>query len=230
MKYTHLVPRKWGQSIHFDFRHQIPTDLISYFGGKRQFQISLNNVSTRETLLVSQSLKILVQELFSDIRSGMKDLTLEDIKEILRIEVRESILHSHHVDLGIPKYDSMKKIESVETISSRETKMRKSILTDLKGVESTVDEKLQTILESLDIEFEKGSVNYKSLRRSFIDLSLLRYEQTRGLINESGREDDDFRKEVDRKLKMNLFPELTGDTQSPVEQVPVQQQIPTDQG
>ena len=76
MKYTHLVPRKWGHSIHFDFRHKIPTDLVSYFGGKRQFQISLNNVSTRETLLVSQSLKILVQELFSDIRSGMKDLTI----------------------------------------------------------------------------------------------------------------------------------------------------------
>ena len=230
MKYTHLVPRKWGHSIHFDFRHKIPTDLVSYFGGKRQFQISLNNVSTRETLLVSQSLKILVQELFSDIRSGMKDLTLEDIKEILRIEVRKSILHSHHVDLGTSKYDSMKKIESVETISSRETKMRKSLLTDLKGVESTVDEKLQTILESLDIKFEKGSVNYKSLRRSFIDLSLLRYEWTKDLINESGRDDDDFRKEVDRKLKMNLFPELTGDTPSPVEQVPVQQQIPTDQG
>ena len=66
MKYTHLVPRKWGHSIHFDFRHKIPTDLVSYFGGKRQFQISLNNVSTRETLLVSQSLKILVQELFSE--------------------------------------------------------------------------------------------------------------------------------------------------------------------
>ena len=230
MKYTHLVLRKWGQSIHFDFRHKIPTDLVSYFGGKRQFQISLNNVSTRETLLVSQSLKILVQELFSDIRSGMEDLTLEDIKKILRIEVRKSILHSHHVDLGTSKYDSMKKIESIETISSRETKMRKSLLTDLKGVESTVDEKLQTILESLDIKFEKGSVNYKSLRRSFIDLSLLRYEWTKDLINESGRDDDDFRKEVDRKLKMNLFPELTGDTPSPVEQVPVQQQIPTDQG
>jgi integrase len=160
----------------------------------------------------------------------MEDLTLEDIKEILRIEVRKSILHSHHVDLGTSKYDSMKKIESVETISSRETKMRKSVLTDLKGVESTVDEKLQTILESLDIKFEKGSVNYKSLRRSFIDLSLLRYEWTKDLINESGRDDDDFRKEVDRKLKMNLFPELIGDTPSPVEQVPVQQQIPTDQG
>ena len=75
------------------------------------------------------------------------------------------------MDLGTSKYDSMKKIESIETISSRETKMRKSVLTDLKGVESTVDEKLQTILESLDIKFEKGSVNYKSLRRSRIILS-----------------------------------------------------------
>ena len=230
MKSTYLVPRKWGHSIHFDFRHRIPSDLISHFGGRRQFQISLNHVSSRETMLVSLALRNLVQELFSEIRSGMRDLSLEDIKEILRIEVRKSILHSHHVDLGTSKYDSMKKIESVETISSRETKMRKSLLTDLKGVESTVDEKLQSILESLDIKFEKGSVNYKSLRRSFIDLSLLRYEWTRGLINESGRDDDDFRREVDEKLKMNLFPELAGRTSTPVKQVPVNQELPSDRG
>ena len=47
--------------------------------------------------MVSLSLKNLVQDLFSDIRNGMKDLTLEDIKEILRIEVRKSILYSHQV-------------------------------------------------------------------------------------------------------------------------------------
>ena len=97
MKNTHLVPKRSGSSIHFHFRSKIPKDLVSYFGGRKQFQVSLHNVSSRETLLVSLSLKNLVQDLFSDIRNGMKDLTLEDIKEILRIEVRKSILYSHQV-------------------------------------------------------------------------------------------------------------------------------------
>ena len=112
------------------------------------------------------------------------------------------------MDLGTNKYDSMKKIESVETISNRETDLKKSVLTDLRGVEESVDQKLQSILESLDINVDPKSVNHKRLRRSFIDLYLLRNQWTKDLINETGRTDDDFRREVDEKLKMNLFPEL----------------------
>ena len=44
--------------------------------------------------------------------------------------------------------------------------------------------------------------------RSFVKLYLLRYDWIKDLINETGRVDDDFRREVDDKLKMNLFPEL----------------------
>ena len=110
MKERNLVPRKWGNSLHYDFRHRIPPDLVSHFVGRRQFQISLNNVSNNETILVSQNLKKILLKLFSDVRSGMKDLSLDDIKEILRIEVRKSILHSGHVSEGHNEiFDSMKK-------------------------------------------------------------------------------------------------------------------------
>ena len=71
-----------------------------------------------------------------------------------------------------------------------------------------LDEKLEKILLSLDIEFDNQTVNYKQLRRYFIDLYLIRFEFTRNLINETGRTDDDFRIEVEEKLKVELFPEL----------------------
>ena len=209
MKRKNIVPRRWGNSLHFDYRHRIPIDLVSRFDGRRQFQISLKNVSNREIVVVCHSLNILVEELFEGIRSGMKNLTIDEIKEILRVEVRKSILHSHHVDLGTNKYDSMKKIESVEKISSRENKIRKSVITDLKEVEKTVDDKLIKILTSLNINVEIHSINYKTLRRSFIDLYLIRNEWTKELINQTGRSDDDFKREVDQKLQMNLFPELS---------------------
>ena len=78
----------------------------------------------------------------------------------------------------------MKKIESVETVSKRETDLRKSVLTDLKGVEESVDNKLHSILERLNIRVDPKSVNHKRLRRSFIDLYLLRNQWTKDLINE----------------------------------------------
>ena len=84
MTYTHLVSKRTRSSIHFHFRSKIPKDLISYFNETKQFQISLNNVRNRQTLLVSLRLKSIVQQLYSDIRSGMKNLTLEDIKDIIQ--------------------------------------------------------------------------------------------------------------------------------------------------
>ena len=138
----------------------------------------------------------------------MKKLTLEDVKEILRVEVRKSILHSHHVNLGTNKYDPEKLEDSLKSVSSREDKMKQSLKDDLKSYEGMLDEKLEKILNSLDIEYENTSVNYRQLRRYFIDLYLLRFNFMRSLINETGRTDDDFRREVEEKLKVELFSEL----------------------
>ena len=209
MKERNLVPRKWGNSLHYDFRHRIPPDLVSHFGGRRQFQISLNNVSNNETILVSQNLKKILLKLFSDVRSGMKDLSLDDIKEILRIEVRKSILHSGHVSEGHNEiFDSMKKIESLEKVYSREIQMRKTLVTDPKEIRDPIDKKLKSILESLQINIDKQSLNYKKLRSSFLELYLLRFKWIQDMMDESGKTDDDFRREIDEKLRMNLFPEL----------------------
>ena len=230
MTYTHLVSKKSKSSIHFHFRSIIPKDLISYFNEKTVFQISLIGVRNCESLLLSLRLKRIVQQIYSDIRSGMKNLSLEDIKEILRIEVRKSILHSSHISEGHNEiYDSMRKIESREKIYSREINIRKSLLTNSNEVRESVDKKLQTILESLEITLDKQSLNYKKLRSSFIDLYLLRFKWIKDMMDESGRTDEDFRREVDEKLDMNLFPELVGQTQSQVQQVTVNQEVHTDQ-
>ena len=230
MTYTHLVSKKSKSSIHFHFRSIIPKDLISYFNEKTVFQISLIGVRNCESLLLSLRLKRIVQQIYSDIRSGMKNLSLEDIKEILRIEVRKSILHSSHISEGHNEiYDSMKKIESREKIYSREINIRKSLLTNSNEVKESVDKKLQTILESLEITLDKQSLNYKKLRSSFIDLYLLRFKWIKDMMDESGRTDEDFRREVDEKLNMNLFTELIGETQSQVQQVTVNQEVHTDQ-
>jgi len=237
MTYTHLVPKRSKSSIHFHFRSKIPKDLISYFNETKQFQISLNNVRNSETLLVSLRLKSIVQQLYSDIRSGMENLTLEDIKEILRIEVRKSILYSHQVSEETNKHSESGFIKGLEYILDLEKKLQQKVNNDLGGYRKEIDVKLEGILQSLDIQVEKGSVDFKKLRNRFIDLYLLRTSWMRELISLSripsfkntGRSDDEFRREVDEKLNMNLFPELIGQTQSQVQQVTVNQEVHTDQ-
>ena len=212
---THLIPKKTGSTNHFHFRSRIPKDLLGHFGGKREFQISLRSVSNRQTLLVSLTLKNRLQELFGEIRTGMKSLGLEEIKEILRVEVRKSILHAHHVHLGTNEFNPEKVEQSLESVSSREQEFKGDIFENLKGYEKELDKKLEGIIQSLEIELNTNSVNYKNLRRSFTKLYLLRYDWIKDLINQTGRSDDDFRRDVDEKLKMELFPELRGVTSSP---------------
>ena len=237
MTYTHLVTKRSKSSIHFHFRSIIPVDLISYFNETRVFQISLIGVRNGETLLLSLRLKSIVQQLYSDIRFGMNKLTLEDIKEILRIEVRKSILYSHQVSEETNKHSESGFIKGLEYILDLEKKLQQKVNNDLGGYRKEIDVKLEGILQSLDIQVEKGSVDFKKLRNRFIDLYLLRTSWMRELISlsripsfkNSGRSDDDFRREVDEKLNMNLFPELVGQTQSQVQQVTVNQEVHTDQ-
>ena len=206
MKISNLVKRKSNSSNLF--RTIIPQDLIEHFNGRTRFHISLKNVNNKETLLVSVYLKTLTKQLFNDIRKGMNTLTLEDVREILKVEVRKSILHSHHVHLETNKYDPEKVEDSLKSVTTREGKMKQKLKQNLKTYEDMLDEKLKNIISSLGIEFDNQTVNYKQLRRHFIDLYLLRFEFTRNLINETGRTDDDFSREVEEKLQVELFPEL----------------------
>ena len=217
MKHPHLVPRKNGSKTYFHFRGRIPQDLIPTFSGRKEFQISLKNVRNGEILVVSIYLQTLIEELFNEIRMGMKTLTLEDIREILKVEVRKSVLHSHHVHLGTNKFDPNKLEQSLVSVSSRENKMKQELAQDLKKYDRELDKKLENIFHDLDIKFDTNSVNYKQLKRNFIELYLLRFEFIRNLINETGATDDDFRLEVQEKLKTNLFPELVEQT---IPQVP----------
>jgi len=200
MKNTNIIPKRKKSS--YLLRTTIPKDLVDTFGGRTRFHISLKNVRNKERHLVSIFLKSLTKELFNDIRKGMKTLTLEDVKEILRVEIRKSILHSHQVNLGTNKYDPEKVEDSLKSVSAKEEKMKQKLKDDLKTYEGMLDDKLEKILLSLDIEYDNKSVNYRELRRHFIDLYLLRFDFIRSLINETGRTDDDFRLEVEEKLKV----------------------------
>ena len=116
----HIRMRRFGNQFQLHFLATIPKYLISFFDGRREFQISLKNVRNTDCLLLTMTLRIRLEELFSEVREGMKSLTIEQIKEVLRIEVNKQIDHSKHVFYDTNKYNEFKKKESLEKISSRE--------------------------------------------------------------------------------------------------------------
>ena len=192
------------------FRSIIPKDLRGNFEGKDEFRLSLRYVINGDIKILCLKLKEITDKLFIEIREGMENLSLDDIKEILRIEVRKQIKHTQHYYLGTNVFDEEQTIQSLEIVSSRETKMKEELYGEnIKEYEKELDKKLDGILSSLDIEIETNSINYKNLRRQFIQLYLLRFDWIRTLIKETGKFDEDsFRREVDEKLGLSLFPDL----------------------
>ena len=109
------------------FRSIIPKDLVSNLGGATDFRLSLNYVKKEDRQILCLELKHITDEIFTEIREGMKTLSLEDIKDILRIEVRKQIKHTQHFALGTNEFDPVKKSKSIQNVSSRETKLRQEL-------------------------------------------------------------------------------------------------------
>ena len=195
-----------GQTYYF--RIYIPTDLIEHFDGVRQLRVSLKCAIKSRSVKITKILKIKVSSLFEEIRMGAKSLNIEQIKEILRIEIRKQILHSHRVREGTNRWDEDGIKGSLDSIQKKELSLKDRLKSDPKSYKDEVESKLEGILKSLDIHVEKNSLEFQKLRNNFIDLYLLRHEWMRELVNQTGKSDDDFRKSAEQKLGIELFPEL----------------------
>ena len=138
----------------------------------------------------------------------MKSLDIDDIKGILRVEIRKQILNTHHLFEGTNKWSESGVENSLKSVQLKGSNLKETLDSDLKNYQGEVDSKLEGILTSLDIEVDRDSINFKKLRNKFIDLYLLRYDWIKELLNESGKTDTDFRLHAQEKLRIGLFPEL----------------------
>ena len=207
MNFPHLLysPNS-GESFYF--RHRIPTDLLEHFGGVKEFRISLKCAIKSRAIKTTKILAKILAGIYEEIRQGMESLDIEQIKEILRVEVRKQLLHAHHIFEGTNRWDDSGIEKSLNSIQLKETKFKTILKSDLKSYQNEVDAKLEDILKSLDIKVEKNSVNFKKLRNKFIDLYSLRYDWMRELVNETGKTDNDLKITAQTKLNFELFPEL----------------------
>ena len=203
-KYPHIIrTRKHYQ--YFLFRCIVPKDLISVLG-QNEFRVSLGNSLYSHSKIISTNLYNLCQFIFREVREGyMKDITLEDVKNILRIEVRKSLMHIHHYEYGTNVYVDKKLNESISRTDENEEKLRDRLEKDYKGTIELIEREVDKILITQNLEPNKNNVEYKGLVRRWIDLKLIRQNWKRDLLNESGKTDDVFRNELEDKWKLGLW-------------------------
>ena len=135
----------------------------------------------------------------------MRDLTLDDIKEILRVEVTKSILYSQQINEQTNKHTDSGIMTGLQYVMDLEKKIQNRVDTDLKGYRTEVEDKLEGILKSLDIKIERGPVDFRKLRNRFIELYLMRTSWMKDLLKDNGRTEEDWKKQVDDKFGMGLY-------------------------
>ena len=153
--YTSLLTFLNSVNTYYN-RSRIPFDLIEHFGGLKEFKISLKCEIKSRSIRTTKILDQKVSGIYEEIRLGMKSLEIDDIKEILRIEIRKQILHAHHVDLGTNnKWGDTGVEKRLETAEKKDSNLREILKDDLKSYLKQVDSKMEGILELMKIKIEK---------------------------------------------------------------------------
>ena len=175
---------------------------------EREIRLSLKSSLYSQSKIISTNLYNLSQFIFREVREGkMKDITLEDVKNILRVEVRKSLLHIHHYEFGTNVFSKDKLNESRSRVDKEEERLREKLEKDYKGTIDMIEREIDKILITQDLEPDKKNVEYKKLMRRWIELKLMRQDWKRDLLTDSGKTDEDFRNEIDEKWKLGLFGE-----------------------
>ena len=73
----------------------------------------------------------------------MKSLDIDDIKEILRIEIRKQILFTHHIFEGTNRWSETGVEKSLESVKLKESNLKETLDSTLKTYQSEVDSKLE---------------------------------------------------------------------------------------
>ena len=208
MMNQHYICRGKKPYQQYQFRCIIPKDLEDRFS-TREFRVSLRSSLYSQCKVVSTNLHNISQHLFREFRQGkMKDITLEDVKNILRIEVRKSLLYIHHYEYGTNVYDEDKLNESISKIDNEEEKIKDGLKkNNYKETIELIGNEIDKILITQNLEPNKNNIEYKGLVRRWIDLKLIRQNWKRDLLTNSGKTDEDFRNELDEKWKLGLFGE-----------------------
>ena len=100
---------------------------------------------------------------------------------------------------------TIKLSESISKTIKEEERLRDRLEKDYKDTLGVIEREIDKILITLDLDPNKESVEYKGLVRRWIELKLMRQDWKRDLLNESGRNDEDFKKEIEEKWRLSLW-------------------------
>jgi len=206
MTYRNYLIRTNPQSS-FYFRIKIPLDLREYFNHRIQFKISLRNGIKSESMIYSRILYVEVQSIFNLIRIGtVKEITIEQIKEILKDKVERTLIHSQHIVTDTNTFIESEVEKKLDEIDQEEVELQSQIEKNYEKVLEHIDLEIQGVLKRKDLSIDNKSLEFKQLRKQFLELRLIRNSWKKELLTDSGSDVEKIRKEIYQKFNIKDEP------------------------
>ena len=143
--------KKFKHYRQYHFRCRIPKDLNETFPQK-EFTVSLKSSSYKICKYLSGNLYGITQSLFDEIREGyMKDITLEDVKSILRDKVRQTLKHIQLYEWDTNKWSDKQLQDRISDIDRKEKDLKERLENDYKGTTEHIAKEVDKILISNSI-------------------------------------------------------------------------------
>jgi len=204
------------------FRCKIPKDLVMMFPQK-VISLSVKSNSYRHSKIICFNLYKTTQFIFDEVRQGiMQDITLEDVKVILREKVRQTIKHINLYEWETNKWNEKELQERIDEIDDKENKLKERLQNDFKGTTEHLANEVDKILKDKDLKPDKKNYEYKGLISRWTDLQVIREGWKRDLLKGVRKKDDEYLEELEDKWKLKLFgehpiPIIETDADEPIE-------------
>ena len=205
MTYRSYLVRKNSSSSYL-LNIKIPRDLREYFG-RNQFKISLKNGIHSQSLLFAKVLYLEVQSIFSSIRMGtISKITVKQVKDILKDKIERTLNHSKHIVVDTNTFIESEVKDKIEEINGEERILRTQLEQNYDGVLEHIKKEIARIIKSKDLTIDSKSLEFKELRKQFLELRLIRSKWKKELLEDSGKSVNDFRNEIYKKFNIKDEP------------------------
>ena len=221
MRRTYLI-QKTKPYPQYLFRCKIPKDLGMMFPQK-VISLSVKSNSYRHSKIICFNLYKTTQFIFDEVRQGiMQDITLEDVKVILREKVRQTIKHINLYEWETNKWNEKELQERIDEIDDKENKLKERLQNDFKGTTEHLANEVDKILKDKDLKPDKKNYEYRGLISRWTDLQVIREGWKRDLLKGVRKKDDEYLEELEDKWKLKLFgehpiPIIETDADEPIE-------------
>ena len=141
-------------------------------------------------------------------------ITVEEIQEILRDKIERTLLHSQHIVTDTNTFIEKEVQKKIKEIDEEEVLLNSQIEQNYEKVLEHIEKEVQGVLKRREFSIDEKSLEFKQLRKQFLELRLIRSSWKKELLKDSGKKIDEIRKEIYQKFNIKEEPPTSQEIQT----------------